>query len=110
MSEIFPIGSIPGDPGFDRCARCHHPCDAHEPESNGACAVNAHESATGPECECEAYINPATRDWGVVYAIDGTVYAMLPGVYVDCKGQYDALRAGWSEVYLVRIVEGGDRA
>jgi hypothetical protein len=48
-------------PGSDLCGPCwealprcvcgHH-MDAHD---EGPCAVNAHEEATGPECECQGF-------------------------------------------------------
>lgn len=36
-----------------RCARCGHALHAHD---EGPCAVNQHEDATGPECECESWV------------------------------------------------------
>jgi hypothetical protein len=90
------------------CARCHHAFDAHDPDSpyNGACLVGGHEDATGPECECPEYIDPEALEWGVVYSVDGVVRTTMPGTYANCREQYDALIVGWSEVYLVRIIEG----
>jgi hypothetical protein len=38
-----------------RCARCGHVLEAHD---EGDCAVNKHESATGPECECDGFVMP----------------------------------------------------
>lgn len=42
-----------------RCARCGHHINAHD---EGSCAVNHHETATGPECECEEFVMPEGAD------------------------------------------------
>lgn len=58
--------------GYPPCGRCGHHVAAHEGDGyledeepspykdrpQGWCLVNAHESAEGPECECEGYIDP----------------------------------------------------
>lgn len=36
-----------------RCETCGHHADAHD---EGPCAVNAHEEADGPECECHGFV------------------------------------------------------
>ena len=36
-----------------RCRGCGHHVGAHE---EGPCAVNHHESTTGPECECLGFV------------------------------------------------------
>lgn len=37
-----------------RCASCGHRLGAHD---EGPCAVNHHETAEGPECECQEYVS-----------------------------------------------------
>ncbi len=66
---FVPEGHVP------RCGRCGHHAAAHDGDGHaedekprfdgerqyGWCLVNAHDDATGPECECDGYVAPPVQ-------------------------------------------------